>query len=273
MKRFISMLLALLMALAMFGCADTARTDETTACPTETTVSALLIDTCLLVDHRFEYVGDLPIEDIEVVIGELEAYIALLEETKAGLPTDHADYEQAAFMIDEALNELEEIIHCYHVDLEELLEEARWAQRMEEYPVATAVWLHLTENMEYNDYVAAGIIGNMMAECGDQTLKLKWNHYNKTRHYGLCQWSKKYYPKMQGATLEEQLAFMSESFPVDMNTYGKKYKKGFKHEDFMNLTDEREAAEAFMKAYERPSGRDLGQRKKNATKALEYFTN
>jgi hypothetical protein len=96
----------------------------------------------------------------------------------------------------------------------------KWEVRASEYPVATQVWLFLKEELGYSDAVCAGIIGNMMAECGGHTLNLQWDLYNASYHYGLCQWSSKYYPEMQGATLEEQLAFMADSFPKVIDRYG-----------------------------------------------------
>jgi hypothetical protein len=73
----------------------------------------------------------------------------------------------------------------------------KWEVRASEYPVATQVWLFLKEELGYSDAVCAGIIGNMMAECGGHTLNLQWNLYNASYHYGLCQWSSRYYPEMQ----------------------------------------------------------------------------
>ena len=43
-------------------------------------------------------------------------------------------------------------------------------QKYNEYPVATEIWMFL-KNCGYNDYVAAGILGNMMAEVGGNTLR------------------------------------------------------------------------------------------------------
>lgn len=148
----------------------------------------------------------------------------------------------------------------------------KWEERYVEYPVATTVWKHLTENMGYNDYVAAGVIGNMMAECGGQTLNLQWQIYNATGHYGLCQWSTGF-TEVQGADLQGQLDFMSKSFPEQIDHWGSIcYKKGFTHEDFMVLEDAAEAAYAFCIIYERPGPGTHQQRRENAIKAYEYFT-
>ena len=158
------------------------------------------------------------------------------------------------------------------LSLPEKIEKEKWEKRAEEYPAATKVWLYLTEDMGYNDYVAAGIIGNMMAECGGQTLKLNWKARNGMGHYGLCQWSSGY-KAVQGADLEEQLEFMSKSFPRAIDQWGSIcYKKGFDHDDFMAMEDARKAAYAFCVIYERPGPGSYEQRRDNAEKAYEYFT-
>ena len=148
----------------------------------------------------------------------------------------------------------------------------KWEIRAEEYPVATKVWLFLKEELGYSDAVCAGIIGNMMAECGGHTLDLQWNLYNSSYHYGLCQWSSKYYPEMQGANLEDQLAFMAVSFPKIIDRYGYLYQSGMKHEQFKVMDDCGDAAIAFCVIYERPGG-NQNYRRGLAEKAYNYFTN
>ena len=39
-------------------------------------------------------------------------------------------------------------------------------KKKEKYPEARKIWNYLTKNMKLNNYVAAGIIGNIMAEVG-----------------------------------------------------------------------------------------------------------
>lgn len=153
-------------------------------------------------------------------------------------------------------------------------ETQKWEKRYEEYPTATTVWRYLTEDMGYSDYVAAGIIGNMMAECGGQTLELKWNAKNKSSGcYGLCQWHPRYYKEIQGAGLDTQLEFIATSFPDVLSRYlSVYYKRGFAYEDFLAMEDPGEIAYAFCVAYERPGPGSYVQRRTNAVKAYEYFT-
>lgn len=271
MKRFISMLLALLMVLTMFGCANMTRADETAAYSTEPTVSALLADIYLLADHRFEYVGDLSIENIETIIDEIETYMALLEEAKLGLPTEHSDYEQAAIIIDETLNEMTEIVHCYLVDLEELIEEAQWAEKMAEYPVATTVWLYMREHFGWSEVVCAGVMGNIMAEIAGGTLN--FDDWDCNVPYGMFQWTKgrrASIKKIYGSkpTVEEQLEFMFDEL---YGTDGVSQQISNKdREKFLNSSTPEEAAMIFCREFERPRGKGIS-RKKYARKAYEYF--
>ena len=62
----------------------------------------------------------------------------------------------------------------------------------EEYPDAAFIWNYL-KSEKYNDHIIAGILGNLMAECGGQTLKLNTN-LNTGVYYGVVQWSIKYNP-------------------------------------------------------------------------------
>ena len=41
----------------------------------------------------------------------------------------------------------------------------------DKYPEAYKIW-HYLKKLGYNDYVCAGIMGNIMAECGGQTLNI-----------------------------------------------------------------------------------------------------
>lgn len=174
-----------------------------------------------------------------------------------------------------AINDLEMAtanVAYYQEEFNKWEEIHKWEIRAEEYPVATKVWLFLKEELGYSDAACAGIIGNMMAECGGHTLNLQWNLYNASYHYGLCQWSSKYYPEMQGANLEEQLAFMAVSFPKIIDQYGYLYQSGMKHEQFKIMDDCGDAAIAFCTIYERPGG-NQNYRRSLAEKAYNYFTN
>lgn len=153
------------------------------------------------------------------------------------------------------------------------IEKIQYAQAWKEYPVATEVWLYLTNAMEYNNYVAAGIMGNIMAECGGLTLNLNWSAINKySGCYGLCQWHPRYHPDIQNGNLQNQLNYMSTSFPSQISKYAYTYKKDFTYEQFLKLEDVKEIAKAFCIIYERPGKYDI-RRGECAVKAYDYFVN
>ena len=111
-----------------------------------------------------------------------------------------------------------------------------------------------------------------MAEVGGQSLNIRPGLYSSNGYYyGICQWNKKYYGSVHGAGLSSQLNFLRDTIKSEMNTYGKLYRSGFDYQDFLSLKNEKEAALAFAKAYERCGSGSYDVRKSNATKALNYF--
>ena len=141
------------------------------------------------------------------------------------------------------------------------------------YPTAEKVWVYLTEQLYYSDYIAAAIIGNMMVECGGMTLDLKWDlQFSTGEYYGLCQWAKRYYPDIHGKSILLQLEYLYKTMPYEFKTFGKLYKSGFTLQDFLSMEDCREAALAFAKVYERCGEGSYPKRQKCAQQAYEYFT-
>ena len=122
----------------------------------------------------------------------------------------------------------------------------------------------------YNNYVCAGIMGNIMAECGGQTLAIQ-PYLRSGSFYGICQWSRRWYPGVQGATLKEQLKYLQNTIKYELDTYGSRYARGFNYEAFCNLKNSQSAALAFAKCYERCASAYYAVRKTNATNAYNYF--
>lgn len=154
----------------------------------------------------------------------------------------------------------------------ENLENARiWKQRSEEYPVATQIWLSMKEQ-GWNDHVCAGILGNIMAECGGHTLSVQWDIYDHSGwFYGICQWSLYYRPEASGLSLENQLSLLYNTIEAEFDYAGFCYYYGFTYDDFLQMTDYRNAALAFAKVYERCSPASHAIRQNNAQIAYEYF--
>lgn len=139
------------------------------------------------------------------------------------------------------------------------------------YPVATEVWEYM-KALGWSDAVCAGIMGNMMAEVGGQTLNLRYDAYDKNKaYYGLCQWSGKYYPQIQGADLKTQCDFLRDTIKKQIDIYGKRYASGMNYKEFLKLEDPKEVALCFAIAYERCSSATYSVRQTNAVKAYDYF--
>lgn len=155
-----------------------------------------------------------------------------------------------------------------------LMKTAKWSVREQEYPVATQIWLYLTDTMGFNDKVAAGIMGNLMAEVGGQTLNIQpglYGHGSNKGYYGICQWSAKYYPAVQGKDLNYQLEFLASTIESQFSSYGRLYQSGFTYEDFKQMDNEQDAALAFATIYERCNSKHYNVRMSNAVKAYDYF--
>ena len=146
-------------------------------------------------------------------------------------------------------------------------EEAEWEQRYEEYPEATTIWLYLVVEMGYNDYVAAGVLGNIMNEAGGNSLNINPSAQNPAGYYGICQWNSSMYGDVWGCNLVEQLDYLNNTIEYEYDCCG-----NISYESFCNLTDEREAALSFARSYERCSSASYGRRQNNATIALSYFS-
>lgn len=145
---------------------------------------------------------------------------------------------------------------------------AKWDARREEYPEATEIWLYM-KNLGWNDYVCAGIMGNIMAEVGGQTLNL--NPYSESKeYYGMCQWSKKY-SNIQGGNLIQQCDYLRDTIKYEFDTFGYAYRKGFNYDSFLALKNSKQAALAFAKCYERCGSGTYTVRQDNAYKAYKYF--
>ena len=143
--------------------------------------------------------------------------------------------------------------------------------KKEKYPEARQVWNYL-KKLGFNNYVAAGIMGNIMTEVGGNTLDLKPEAYGYKRlYYGICQWSKQYFPSVYGKNLDYQLSFLKKTIQGEFKTFGYKYKKSFNYSSFCKLKDAKAAALAFAKVYERCGSQSYSVRQSNAVKAYKYF--
>lgn len=133
-----------------------------------------------------------------------------------------------------------------------------------EYAVAGQVYEYLNDQ-GVSDVVIAGILGNMMAECGGQTLDLAWDTYgfDGSSYYGLCQWSLEYSPDVDGRDVAGQLDYLMSNIRTNMNYFGGDY------DEFCTITDAKAAAKYFCNYYERGAG--TSTRAENAVVALAWI--
>ena len=133
----------------------------------------------------------------------------------------------------------------------------------DEYPIAAQVW-NAMKAKGWSDEICAGIMGNMMAECGGRTLKL--NPYaigDSGTSYGLCQWHKGRKNKLlnnYGKEIEQQIDYLAYELG-DVNTY------------FSTTVNYEQIAYEFCVKFERPSNaHNKGiDRKTLAQTAYNYF--
>lgn len=149
-----------------------------------------------------------------------------------------------------------------------------WETKFEEYPYATYVWLYLTKELGYSDVVAAGILGNMMAEVGGNTLNLQyWLYsYGSGFYFGLCQWGKTWFPEVRGMDLIGQCDYLAGNIEQHIDEFGQAYSVSNAFEKFLQSESCRDAALMFAKWYEACDSGTYYIRQNNADKAYEYFT-
>lgn len=145
----------------------------------------------------------------------------------------------------------------------EILSAMKTDKMKAEHEAAGEVYGYLRKQ-EYSNAVIAGILGNMMAECGGQTLDLQWRLYGGGgRYYGLCQWNLYYCPDANGLDVTGQLDYLMDTIEENMTRFGGDYKY------FCGLEDAGEAAKYFANYYERGSG--IRRRTQNAYAALAWI--
>ena len=150
----------------------------------------------------------------------------------------------------------------------------KWEVRASEYPVATQVWLYMKEEFGWSDTVCAGIMGNMMAECGGcWTQDLDWQA-NTQHGMGLVQWIGGRRAQLinrygSNPTVKEQLNFVKDEL---YGTNGVTQQVTDSQLDkIMNASSPEECAFAFASYYERCAEQHRAPRRGYARTAYEYF--
>ena len=153
-------------------------------------------------------------------------------------------------------------------------EKHKWEVRAAEYPVATQAWLYMKNEFGWNDTVCAGIIGNMMAECGGcWTSDLNWQS-NSSSGYGLIQWVSNRRKELfsiygNNPSIEDQLNFMKDEL---YGTNGvTKQVEDWQLKKIMEASSPEECAYAFATYFERCGAGHRAPRRGYAKRAYEYF--
>ena len=150
----------------------------------------------------------------------------------------------------------------------------KWEVRASEYPAATQVWLYMKEEFGWSDTVCAGIIGNMMAECGGcWTSDLDWD-VSSSSGYGMIQWlggRKQQLFNIYGSSpsIENQLNFMKDEL---YGTNGvTKQVTDSQLDKIMNADSPEDCAYAFACYFERCGEGHRWVRRDYARRAYDYF--
>lgn len=153
-------------------------------------------------------------------------------------------------------------------------EEENWRVRAEEYPVATQAWLYMENELGFSDIVCAGIMGNMMAECGGcWTSDLDWD-VSSSSGFGMIQWlggRKQQLFSIYGSnpSVENQLDFVKDEL---YGTNGvTKQVTDSQLDKIMNAETPEDCAYAFACYYERCGEGHRWVRRDYARRAYEYF--
>lgn len=153
-------------------------------------------------------------------------------------------------------------------------EEENWRVRAEEYPVATQAWLYMKNELGFSDIVCAGIMGNMMAECGGcWTSDLDWDVHSSSG-FGMIQWlggRKQQLFSIYGnnPSVENQLDFVKDEL---YGTNGvTKQVTDSQLDKIINAETPEDCAYAFACYYERCGEGHRWVRRDYARRAYEYF--
>lgn len=197
----------------------------------------------------------------------LAVYEGLLE---LGYAKNHPAVEMAKIDIENAEADV-----AYYSEKKDILQENyEWEKRASEYPVATLVWLHMKHEFGWSDTVCAGIMGNMMAECGGcWTSDLDWDA-RSSNGYGMIQWiggRREQLFSIYGNTpsIEDQLNFIRNEL---YGTNGVTQQVTDSQLDkIMNAATPEDCAYAFATYYERCGEQHRSIRRDYARRAYEYF--
>ncbi len=253
MKRFMSIILSLIIIITCTGCG------RATLVPSAQAYCVQYNE----VSYTYDDIDTL----IELIAEQISIMDAAHQMDEAGRQLGYSEDHHVIALASKEYKKAEDTMLAYQRVYDDLM--SHWQQKEEEYPIATYIWSYL-KDLGYSNQVTAGILGNIMAECGGNTLDIQYDLQTKS-YYGICQWSKTYYSDVWGATLEEQCNYLKDTIKDEIDSFGYNYKSGFKYSDFLNISIVSEASLCFAKAYERCSIGSYRARQENAVIAYDYF--
>ena len=253
MSRFIKVITSLIIVLSLCGCSYGGLTVVAHAysVPYNETISYTLDDMDVLVELIAEQISNMN-----------AAHQMADAARELGYSEDHA----VIVLARQEYKEANALRKTYQAIYDKLLE--HWHQKEEEYPTAAYIWNYFKE-LGYNNQVCAGMLGNIMAETGGNTLEIQATIFGNG-YYGMCQWNKAY-SNVWGASLEEQCDYLRDTIEYEFDTFGYAYKRSFNYDSFLEITDIKDAALAFAKCYERCGSGSYYTRQQNAIAAYNYF--
>ena len=238
--------------------------------PTEPEEVVIVLDTVV-----FKRVEPTTYDEACSLLEEAIARQELAETVYQGLRTlGYADDHPAVVMAQTDIENAEREVTYYQEQYLIWEEVHKWELRAAEYPVATQVWLYMQNELGFSDIVCAGIMGNMMAECGGcWTSDLDWD-VSSSSGFGMIQWlggRKQELFSIYGNTpsIENQLDFMKDEL---YGTNGvTKQVSDWQLDKIMNAETPEECAYAFACYFERCGEGHRAPRRGYARRAYEYF--
>lgn len=267
MKKIITLILCMVLATVLGIFSTIALAVPTTS---EDNIPSETSTTVELSANKIKRVKTSDKEKVQDLMADCKARKKAAKKMKSG--AKELDQVSVVKLAEDEWNNANEDYKYYKEQYNKILEKeekARWAKKSKEYPAATQIWQYL-KAQGYNDYVCAGIMGNLMAEVGGQTLNLNCLTCGHG-YYGMCQWSLKYSSKVFGRGINGQCDYLMGTIKREFDVYGGNYASGFNYNSFVKMKNEQNAAVAFAAAYERCGSASYSQRAANATKAYNYF--
>ena len=224
---------------------------------------------------EFERVEPTNLEEAEAAYEKaLARNVAAFNAYNSLIDLDYPEDHPAVTMVLAIIEETEQDCVYYEDTLKTFQKAEAWRQRIEEYPVASQVWLYMQNEFGWNDIVCAGIMGNLMAECGGCWTSDLHYDINSSNGFGMIQWiggrkNQLFATYGSNPGIEDQLNFMKDEL-YGTNGVTKQVTESQLNE-IMNASTPEECAYAFAAYFERCATQHRAPRRDYARTAYNYF--